>query len=155
MRSCSYKSCVLKYESTDLDIRSNPLCPTPIRPLLPPIRAHVLLFFNRVADIARLPAGSKVIMKSIIVAALLPLALGRPSATLAPIVVPRNAQVIDGKYIVMMKDGVTTTSVDDALALTESTADHVYKGSKVKGFASALNATELEALQAHPDVSLF
>lgn len=93
-------------------------------------------------------------MKSAVLAALLPLALARPSSVLAPVIAPRNAQVIDGKYIVKMKDGVSIASVDDALTLAESTAEHVYKSSGFKGFATALNSTELEALQAHPDVSL-
>lgn len=92
-------------------------------------------------------------MKSAIIAVLLPLALARPSSTLAPVIAPRNAQVIAGKYIVKMKDGVSTASVDDALSLAQQTADHVYKGGKFKGFATALSDSELEALQAHPDVS--
>lgn len=92
-------------------------------------------------------------MQSLFLLSLLPLALAAPAPSTAPVIEPRGTTIIPGKYIVKMKDGVNTTSVDSALSLIGSAAaDHVYKAGAFKGFAGALDATTLSALQAHPDV---
>lgn len=93
-------------------------------------------------------------MKAFIITALLPLALASQPLKRTPVIAPRDAQTIPNKYIIKLRDGVNNTAVEDVMSLTDSDADHVYKASELfKGFAGTANATELEALQTHPDVS--
>ncbi|KAI1763090.1 peptidase S8/S53 domain-containing protein [Hypoxylon sp. FL1150] len=86
--------------------------------------------------------------------ALLPLALASPlkRATPAPVIKPRGAQLINGKYIVKMKAEAQVDSVQSSIQSVSSDADFVYNSSKFKGFAGSLSAEELEALQNNDDV---
>lgn len=91
--------------------------------------------------------------------ALLPLALAAPALPKrdapAPLIRSRNAQLIPGKYIVKMKDEVTTASLQDFIndVADSASVDHVYKASSAfRGFAGRLDAQSLAALRDHPDV---
>jgi len=91
--------------------------------------------------------------------ALLPLAMAAPTTTgpidrRAPIIQARSGhQVLPGKYIVKLKDGASEAALTAAVAKLGSVkAGHVYKGSKFKGFASALDAATLSAIQSLPEV---
>ncbi len=87
---------------------------------------------------------------------LLPLALAAPTVKRdqpAPILRTRNAELIDGKYIVKMKEGMSTATLETALDVVPgSEVDHVYNTPGFRGFAISLDAKGLEALQNHPDV---
>ncbi|KAL7626040.1 hypothetical protein AAE478_002810 [Parahypoxylon ruwenzoriense] len=85
---------------------------------------------------------------------LLPLALAAPSKrdAPAPVLKPRGAQVIEGKYIVKMKADAKPESVQTSIQAVSSDADFVYNSNKFKGFAGSLSAEELEALQNNEDV---
>ncbi|KAI1393237.1 peptidase S8/S53 domain-containing protein [Hypoxylon trugodes] len=93
-------------------------------------------------------------MRSAVAFALLPLALAAPSkrATPAPVIKPRGAQLVDGKYIVKMKDSTKSESIQSSIESVSSDADFVYNSNKFKGFASSLSAEELESLQHNDDV---
>ncbi|OTB02284.1 hypothetical protein M426DRAFT_24907 [Hypoxylon sp. CI-4A] len=93
-------------------------------------------------------------MRTTTALALLPLALAAPSkrATPAPVIRPRGAQLVDGKYIVKMKAGAKAESVQASIQSVASDADFVYNNNKFQGFASSLTAEELEALQGNDDV---
>lgn len=98
-------------------------------------------------------------MRSATLLALLPLAMAAPSVVKrdspAPLVKPRGADVVQGKYIVKFKKDVGTASIesviDSAIASVAADADYVYK-SKFSGFASSLTDAEVEALQNDPNV---
>ena len=81
---------------------------------------------------------------------LLPLALAAP----APLIKPRGSQLIEGKYIVKMKDQITASVLDEAMTAFQGDADRVYNVEGFKGFASTLDEAALETLQNHPDVSI-
>ncbi|KAK1756701.1 peptidase S8/S53 domain-containing protein [Echria macrotheca] len=95
-------------------------------------------------------------MYSAAVLALLPLALAAPSGPIdrrAPILHPRGAEIIPGKYIVKLKDGATEATLDKAIGkLRKGKPQHVYKNTGFKGFAATVEDADLEALQALPDV---
>ncbi|KAI0180665.1 peptidase S8/S53 domain-containing protein [Hypoxylon sp. FL1284] len=93
-------------------------------------------------------------MRTATALALLPLALAAPSkrASPAPVIKPRGAQLVDGKYIVKMKAGAKADSVQTSIQSVSSDADFVYNSSKFKGFAGSLSAEELEALKNNDDV---
>ncbi|KAI4861625.1 peptidase S8/S53 domain-containing protein [Hypoxylon rubiginosum] len=93
-------------------------------------------------------------MRTATALALLPLALAAPSkrATPAPVVKPRGAQLVEGKYIVKMKADAKADSVQSSIQSVSGDADFVYNSSKFKGFAGSLSAEELEALQNNDDV---
>ncbi|RYP62611.1 hypothetical protein DL771_009654 [Monosporascus sp. 5C6A] len=95
-------------------------------------------------------------MRSATLLALLPLAMAAPGGVKrdspAPLVKPRGAEIVEGKYIVKMKDTVSTASVDSAVASVAADADYVYKNGKFQGFASSLTDAEVEALQNDPNV---
>lgn len=95
-------------------------------------------------------------MRTATALALLPLALAAPSkrATPAPVVKPRGAQLVEGKYIVKMKADAKADSVQSSIQSVSGDADFVYNSSKFKGFAGSLSAEELEALQNNDDVGL-
>ncbi len=95
-------------------------------------------------------------MRSATLLALLPLAMAAPSirrASPAPLVTPRGAQLVEGKYIIKFKNEVGTESVSSAIASIEADADYVYNSGKFNGFASSLTKEELESLQNDPNVS--
>lgn len=87
---------------------------------------------------------------------LLPLALAAPArrAEPAPLIKPRGSQLIEGKFIVKMKDQITASVLDEAMTAFQGDADHVYNVEGFKGFASTLDEAALETLQNHPDVSI-
>lgn len=93
-------------------------------------------------------------MRTATALALLPLALAAPSkrATPAPVIKPRGAQLVDGKYIVKMKAEANADSVQSSIQSVSSDADFVYNSSKFKGFAGSLSAEELEDLKNNDDV---
>ncbi|KAI1344276.1 subtilisin-like protease PR1K [Xylariaceae sp. FL0016] len=86
--------------------------------------------------------------------AVLPLALAAPQkrSTPAPLIKPRGAGVIEGKYIVKMKDGVQSESVQASIASVSSSHDYQYSSSKFTGFAGSLTDEELESLQNDANV---
>lgn len=99
-------------------------------------------------------------MRSATLLALLPLAMAAPSAlrrdSPAPLVKPRGAEIVQGKYIVKFKKDVVSTSsveslIESTIATIAADADYVYK-SKFAGFASSLTDAEVEALQNDPNV---
>lgn len=94
-------------------------------------------------------------MRTTAALALLPLALAAPAkrATPAPVIRPRGAQLLDGKYIVKMKGDAQLASIQSSIQSVSSDADFVYNSNKFKGFASTLTAEELEALKNNADVS--
>lgn len=93
-------------------------------------------------------------MRAATLLALLPLAIAAPSrrATPAPVVVPRNAQLVEGKYIIKMKTDTRIASVDSAIASIKADADYTYTHG-FNGFAASLSAEELEKLRHDPNVS--
>lgn len=89
--------------------------------------------------------------------ALLPLALGAPTAApeqvIAPILTPRGAQVIPDKYIVKVKDGADSSIVDAIVSKLGSTKPHrVFKGDGFRGFASKLDGKLLDIVSKLPEV---
>ncbi|CAK7232106.1 hypothetical protein SCUCBS95973_008150 [Sporothrix curviconia] len=92
--------------------------------------------------------------------ALLPLGFAAPSlpkrAAPAPVIRNSQAQLIPNKYIVKMKDGLSTASLQDAITSTSSASsvEHVYNApaSGFKGFALQLDAASLEQLRGHPGI---
>lgn len=86
--------------------------------------------------------------------AFLPLAMAAPSrrANPAPVLVPRGAQVLEGKYIVKMKAEAQTSAVESAISGVSAGASHRYSHS-FSGFAASLTPGELEMLQNDPNVS--
>ncbi|EQL01487.1 subtilisin-like protease [Ophiocordyceps sinensis CO18] len=92
-------------------------------------------------------------MHSALLLALLPLALAAPSkrATPAPLLVPRNAQAVEGKYIVRMKDHAKGKAVASAISAIAADADFTYSHC-FQGFAAAMTAQEVEKLRGNPDV---
>ncbi|KJZ71263.1 hypothetical protein HIM_09336 [Hirsutella minnesotensis 3608] len=92
-------------------------------------------------------------MRSAALLALLPLALAAPAkrSSPAPVLVPRNAQAVEGRYIVRMKGGAKGESVVNAVSSIAANADHTYSHT-FHGFAASLTAKELEDLKGNPDV---
>ncbi len=95
-------------------------------------------------------------MRSATILAALPLALAVPSkrASPAPLLKPRNANVIEGKYIVKMKSSSSSIEVLEAhKSLVSSNVDYTFNSNKFAGFAASMTDEEVEALQNMPDVS--
>ncbi|KAM0262297.1 hypothetical protein ACHAQJ_001766 [Trichoderma viride] len=72
-------------------------------------------------------------------------------ASPAPVVVPRGAQLVEGRYIVKMKTEAHDGAVDAAIAGVNAGADHTYSHS-FNGFSATLTAEELENLKNDPNV---
>ncbi|KIH89792.1 proteinase T precursor [Sporothrix brasiliensis 5110] len=73
----------------------------------------------------------------------------------APLIRSRNANLIPGKYIVKMKDGIPAATLQDAIDTADSAqVDHVYKadGASFRGFALRLDSQGLANLRDHPGV---
>ncbi|RYP34416.1 hypothetical protein DL767_004285 [Monosporascus sp. MG133] len=85
---------------------------------------------------------------------LLPLAFAAPAkrAEPAPLLKPRGVDLIEGKFIVKMKDQITASVLDEAVSTFQKEADHVWNVPGFKGFAGALDDAAIEQLQNHPDV---
>ncbi|KAG6038973.1 hypothetical protein E4U41_003428 [Claviceps citrina] len=70
----------------------------------------------------------------------------------APVVVPRGARLVEGKYIVKMKGGLNIQSlVNTAISSIKAVPDHTYSQS-FHGFAASLTSQELEKLRKNPNV---
>ncbi|KAI1180050.1 subtilisin-like protease PR1K [Nemania sp. FL0916] len=93
-------------------------------------------------------------MRSAAILAVLPLALAAPSrrASPAPLLKPRNADVIEGKYIVKMKSSSGAKIIEAHKSLVASKVDYTYNSDKFSGFAVSMTPEEVEALQNMPDV---
>ncbi|RWA08137.1 hypothetical protein EKO27_g6957 [Xylaria grammica] len=93
-------------------------------------------------------------MRSAALLAALPLALAAPSkrASPAPLLKPRNADVIEGKYIVKMKSDAGIKVLEAHKGLVSSKVDYTYNSHKFFGFAASMTAEEVENLQNMPDV---
>ncbi|ORY58386.1 subtilase [Pseudomassariella vexata] len=95
-------------------------------------------------------------MRTASLLSLLPLALAAPSHTKrelpAPVLRPRNAQLVEGKYIVKMYGDTKSEAMESAIQVFTADPDHVYTSNKFNGFASSLSAAEVEALQNDPNV---
>ncbi|KAJ6440120.1 serine protease precursor protein [Purpureocillium lavendulum] len=92
-------------------------------------------------------------MRASTLLALLPLACAAPSkrASPAPVLVPRNAQVIDGKYIIKFKGDAKADAVSSAVSDIKADADYTYSHS-FHGFAASLSPEEVEKLRSNPQV---
>ncbi|KAI9897998.1 hypothetical protein N3K66_006358 [Trichothecium roseum] len=95
-------------------------------------------------------------MRSAALLALLPLALAAPSTAAkrdspAPVMVPRNSELVEGKYIVRMKKDSPKTAVSSAVSKIAASADYTY-ASGFSGFAASLSKEELKSLQNDPQV---
>ncbi|KAI8952899.1 subtilisin-like protease PR1K [Xylaria longipes] len=93
-------------------------------------------------------------MRSAAILAALPLALAVPSnrASPAPLLKPRNGNVIEGKYIVKMKSSAGVEILEAHKNLVASKVDYTYNSNQFTGFAASMTAEEVEALQNMPDV---
>jgi subtilisin family serine protease len=92
-------------------------------------------------------------MRAATLLALLPLAAAAPArrSSPAPIIRARDAQLVEGKYIVRMKSDSIQASVTSAISSIAADADYTYSKS-FNGFAASLSESELKALQADPNV---
>lgn len=95
-------------------------------------------------------------MKVSTLLAILPLAMAAPAPAKrsfpAPVLVPRGAQLVEGKYIIKMKTKAGGASVSSAISSITADADHTYTHS-FHGFAASLTPQELETLRGDPNVS--
>ncbi|GAP89626.1 putative serine protease precursor [Rosellinia necatrix] len=93
-------------------------------------------------------------MRSAVILAALPLVLAAPSkrASPAPLLKPRNADVIEGKYIVKMRSSSSVQVLEAHKNMVSSNIEYTYNSHKFTGFAAAMTAEEVEALQNMPDV---
>ncbi len=89
--------------------------------------------------------------------AILPSVLGAPKAKRdapAPLYMVEDASVaIADKYIVKFKEDSSIASAGDRISILAESADYVYTGGALDGFAGSLDADTLEELRANPDVS--
>ena len=93
-------------------------------------------------------------MRSSVLLALLPLAMAAPSTkrdSPAPVLAPRGAAIVPGKYIVKMKDNTFANAVDLAISKIKADADHTY--THFHGFAATLTDAEVELLANDASVS--
>ncbi|QUC22816.1 uncharacterized protein UV8b_07057 [Ustilaginoidea virens] len=92
-------------------------------------------------------------MKASTLLALLPFAAAAPAkrASPAPVLVPRGAQLRQGKFIVKMKGDSKLGSVASAVSAIKADADHTYTHS-FRGFSASLSPQELEGLRHDPNV---
>ncbi|KAI0866777.1 subtilisin-like protease PR1K [Xylaria cubensis] len=93
-------------------------------------------------------------MRSAVIFATLPLALAAPSkrSSPAPLLKPRNSDVIEGKYIVKMKSDSGVQILEAHKNMVASKVDYTYNSNQFTGFAASMTAEEVEALQNMPDV---
>ncbi|KAG8410932.1 hypothetical protein J3458_016497 [Metarhizium acridum] len=91
-------------------------------------------------------------MKASTLLAILPLAMAAPSKRSfpAPVLVPRDAQLVEGKYIVKMKEKAAFSAVSSAISSIAADADYTYEA--FNGFAAKLTDEELEKLRGDPNV---
>lgn len=86
--------------------------------------------------------------------ALLPLVAAAPHKR-APLHIPRDVDLIEGKFIVKFKEpkegSVSIQSLGEAVTSITSHADYLYDN--IGGFASSLTEEEIETLRNDPNVS--
>jgi len=82
-------------------------------------------------------------MHSALLLTLLPFVLAAP----APIITPRGAQVIPGKYIVKLKESASKANLEEAVSLLKEKPEHKYGFGKFAGFAGKINAATIKKLQ--------
>ncbi|KAI1435525.1 peptidase S8/S53 domain-containing protein [Xylaria sp. CBS 124048] len=92
-------------------------------------------------------------MRSAAILAALPLALAAPSkrAAPAPVLTPKHAQIVDGKYIVKLKTGPST--LEAHTSVISGKAVHTYTAGGFTGFSASLTDEDIATLQNMPDVS--
>ncbi|KAI5459214.1 cephalosporin C acetylhydrolase [Mariannaea sp. PMI_226] len=85
--------------------------------------------------------------------ALLPLALAAPAkrASPAPLIKPHDAELIEGKFIVKLTDGLKIAASSNTVSRAAKKAAHTYSGA-FHGFAASLTDAEVKALLNDPDV---
>jgi hypothetical protein len=95
----------------------------------------------------------------ILVACLPAVALAAP-AKRAPLHIPRDVELITGKYIVKMKEpessimeASVSSKIEECVESIAADADFIYD--VVGGFASSLSDEEVEALRDNPNVGFF
>ncbi|OAQ71883.1 subtilisin-like protease [Purpureocillium lilacinum] len=91
-------------------------------------------------------------MRAATLLALFPFTFASPTkrSSPAPVLIPQNAKVIDGKYIVKMRSG-ENIAVSAAVKSITAHADYIYSHS-FHGFAASLTKEEVEKLQNSPHV---
>lgn len=89
-------------------------------------------------------------MRAATLLATLPLAALAAPSKRAPLLTPRGADLIEGKYIVMMKPGASSKVVSAGISAIAADADHVF--SRLSGFTASLTTEEVEALRNNPNV---
>jgi hypothetical protein len=75
-----------------------------------------------------------------------------PAAFAAPLIKPRDATLIPGKYIVKFKGEMSATAADDIKASIAKSPDFDYSFGGFTGFAGALTDEEVAKLQANDAV---
>ncbi|CAJ2500854.1 Uu.00g037070.m01.CDS01 [Anthostomella pinea] len=93
-------------------------------------------------------------MRVTTILSLVPLALAAPAKrpSPAPLHVPQDTTLVEGKYIVKLYENAAIQALDDTMSTITADADHVYNVPGFKGFAGALSSETVAALQDHPDV---
>ncbi|KAF2276748.1 subtilisin-like protease [Westerdykella ornata] len=76
-----------------------------------------------------------------------------PSALAAPLIVPRNAALVPGKYIVKMKPEASKKDLEQAKSLLATTPDFDYDFGDFSGFAGSVSAATVSKLQKLDAVS--
>ena len=85
---------------------------------------------------------------------LLTLATLLPLALAAPVIQPRGLQLIPGSYIVKFKESASDGTLHTTIGGLKSVKpEHVYRGSKFKGFSAKLDAKALSTIKNLPEVS--
>ncbi|UNI24990.1 hypothetical protein JDV02_010701 [Purpureocillium takamizusanense] len=72
-------------------------------------------------------------------------------ASPAPLIQPRGANLVDNTYIVKIKDGASTDSVDGFLSNRSISSVYTYYNA-LSGFTAVLTAEQLSSLRDHNDV---
>lgn len=81
-------------------------------------------------------------MHSAIILALLPYVLA------APLIVPRGAALVPGKFIVKLKAEASKENLEEAKALLAKSPDHEYDFGGFTGFSGSVSASAIAKLQA-------
>jgi hypothetical protein len=90
-------------------------------------------------------------MRSSLLLAALPLAAASP-LNRAPLMTRDDADVIEGKYIVVMKKGAEISDVNNAISNIAGEAEYVFNN--LGGFAASLTDEEVDSLRNNPSVRI-
>lgn len=71
-----------------------------------------------------------------------------PYVLAAPVIVPRDAKLVPGKFIVKLKAEATKENLEEAKALLTSAPDHEFDFSGFSGFSGSISPTTIKKLQA-------